>query len=75
MENINNEMINISTHMRQRAIVEFLTLENIPPIIIYQRIKAVYGDNSIDLRTVHQWADCVTDADIGLESIVAKRSS
>ena len=41
----------------QRAVIEFLTAEKVPPIEIYRQMKAVYGDQCADVSTVRR---CVT---------------
>ena len=33
---------------KQRAVVEFLTVEKVPPIEIHRRMQAVYGDQCVD---------------------------
>jgi len=37
---------------KQRAVVEFLTAEKVPPIEIHRRIQAVYGDQCVDVSKV-----------------------
>ena len=34
---------------KQRAVIEFLTAEKIPPIEIHRQMQAVYGDQCIDV--------------------------
>jgi phosphoserine phosphatase len=34
---------------KQRAVIEFLTAEKVPPIEIHRRMQAVYGDQSVDV--------------------------
>ena len=40
---------------KQRALIEFLTAENNPPIQIHRRMKTVYGDECIDISNVRRW--------------------
>ena len=40
---------------KQRAVIEFLTVEKVPPIEIHRRMKAVYGDQRVDVSTVRCW--------------------
>jgi len=40
---------------KQRAVIEFLTAEKVPPIEIHRRIQAVYGDQCFDVSTVRRW--------------------
>jgi len=39
---------------KQRAVVEFLTAEIVPPIEIQRRMQAVYGDQCVDVSTVRR---------------------
>jgi len=40
---------------RQRAVIELLTAEKVPPIEIHRRMQAVYGDQCVDVSTVRRW--------------------
>ena len=40
---------------KQRAAVEFLTAEKVPPIEIHTRMQVVYGDRCVDVSTVRRW--------------------
>ena len=40
---------------KQRAVIEFLTSEKVPPIEIRRRMQAVYGDQCVDVSTVRRW--------------------
>lgn len=46
---------NMSQRIKQRAVIEFLTQENVTPIEIHRRLSAVYGDDTIDKSTVRRW--------------------
>jgi len=37
---------------KQRAVIEFLTLEKVPPIEIHRRMQAIYVDQCVDVSTV-----------------------
>ena len=37
---------------KQRAVIEFLTAEKVPPIEIHRRMQAVYVDQCIDVSTL-----------------------
>jgi len=50
---------------KQRAVAEFLTAEKVPPIEIYRRIEAVYGDQCVDVSTVRRWVRRFKDGDLG----------
>ena len=40
---------------KQRAVIEFLTAEKVPPIEIHRRMQGVYGDQCVDVSTVRRW--------------------
>jgi len=40
---------------KQRAVIDFLTEEKVPPIEIHRRMQAVYGDQCVDMSTVRRW--------------------
>jgi histone-lysine N-methyltransferase SETMAR len=42
--------------IRYRAVIEFLTLENVQPQQIHNRMTIVYGDNAPSYATVKRWA-------------------
>jgi len=50
---------------KQRALTEFLTAENIPPIEIHRRMQAVYGDQCVDVSTVRRWVRRFKDGELG----------
>lgn len=45
----------MSTRVKQRAVIEFLTAEKVTPTEIHRRLKAVYGDDAVDRSTVNRW--------------------
>lgn len=45
----------MSTRVKQRAVIEFLTAEKVIPTEIRRRLKTVYGDNAVDRSTVNRW--------------------
>ena len=46
---------------KQRAVIEFLTMEKVPPIEIHRRTQAVYGDQCVDVSTIRRWLRRFTD--------------
>ena len=40
---------------KQRAVIEFLTGEKVPPLEIHRRTQAIYGDQCVDVSTVRRW--------------------
>ncbi|XP_070617038.1 protein GVQW3-like isoform X1 [Erythrolamprus reginae] len=45
-----------SVRFKQRAVIEFLTAEGVPPIEIHRQMLAVYGVDCVDVSTVRRWA-------------------
>ena len=50
---------------KQRAVIEFLTGEKIPPIEIHRRMRAVYGDQCVDVSTVRRWVRRFKHGELG----------
>ena len=50
---------------KQRAVIEFLTAEKVPPIEIHRRMQAVYGDQFVDVSTVRRWVRRFKDGELG----------
>ena len=46
----------MSTRLKQRAVTEFLSVENLRPAKIHRRLQAVYGENTVNRTTVNRWA-------------------
>jgi len=44
--------------IKQRSMIEFLTLEVCAPIEIRRRMTAVYGDGCMDVKNVRKWVRC-----------------
>ena len=55
---------------KQRAVIEFLTAEKVPPIEIHRRMQVVYGDQCVDVSTVRRWVRRFKDGE--LEQMVSK---
>ena len=49
---------------KQRAVIEFLTVVEVPPIEIHRRIQAVYGDQCVDVSTVRHWVRRFKDGEL-----------
>ena len=45
-------MADIDVRIRQRSVIEFLTVEGEMPIRIHERLKNVYGDATVDFSIV-----------------------
>jgi len=46
----------MSKTLKQRAVTEFLSAENVRPAEIYRRLQAVYGENTVNRTTANRWA-------------------
>jgi len=44
-----------NVRFKQRAVIEFLTAEKVPPTEIHRRMQTVYGDQHVDMSTVSRW--------------------
>ena len=49
---------------KERAVIEFLTAEKVPPTEIHRRIKAVYGAQCVDVSTVRRWVRRFKDGEL-----------
>jgi hypothetical protein len=45
------------SRFKQRAVIEFLTTEKVPPIEIHSRMQAVCGDQCVGVSTVRRFKD------------------
>jgi len=53
--------------IRYRAVIEFLTLENVPPQQIHNRMTVVYSEYAPSYATVKRWASEFRQGRISLE--------
>jgi len=60
---------------KQRAVIEFLTAEKVPPIEIHRRMQAVYGDKCVDVSTVWRWVRRFKDGELGRADLSDKTRS
>ena len=60
---------------KQRAAIEFLTAEKVPPIEIHRRMQAVYGDQCADVSTVRLWVRRFKDGELGQADLSDKTRS
>jgi len=44
----------MSTRLKQCAVTEFLSAENVTPAEIHRRLQAVYGENTVNRNTVNR---------------------
>ena len=50
---------------KQRAVIEFLTVEKVPAIEIHRQMQAVYGNQRVDVSTVRRWVRRLKDGELG----------
>ena len=53
---------------KQRAVIEFLTAEKVPPIEIHRRMQAAYGDQCVDMSTVRSWVRQFKGGELGFKN-------
>jgi len=63
------------TRFKQRAVIEFLTAEKVPPIEIHRRMQDVYGDQCVDVSTVRRWVRRYKDGELGQADLSDKTRS
>ena len=57
---------------KQHAVIEFLTVEKVPPIEIHRRMQDVYG---VDVNTVRRWVRRLKDGELGQADLREKTQS
>ena len=60
---------------KQRAVIEFLTAEDVPPIEIHRRMQAVYGDQCVYVSTVRRWVRRFKYGELGQADLSDKAQS
>jgi hypothetical protein len=60
----------MSTRLKQRAVTEFLSAENVTPAEIRHRLQAVCGENTVNRTTVNCWAIKFHECEPGRVNIV-----
>ena len=60
----------ISTRLKQHAVAEYLSAENVTPAEIHRRLQAVYGENTVNRTTVNRWAFQLRECEPGRANIV-----
>ena len=46
----------MSTTLKQCAVTEFLSAENVTPVEIHRLLQALYGEDTFNRTTVNRWA-------------------
>jgi hypothetical protein len=57
---------------KQSAVIEFFTVEKIPPINIHCHMQAVCGDKCVDLSTIRHWVWQYKQEELGETSLFDK---
>jgi len=60
---------------KQRAVIEYLTAEKVPPIEIHRRMQAVYGDQCVEVSTVRRCVRPFKDGELGQADLSDKTRS
>jgi hypothetical protein len=60
---------------KQRAVIEFLTAEKVPPIEIHRRMQAVYDDQRVDVSTIRRWVRRFKYGELGQADLSDKTQS
>ena len=60
---------------KQRAVIEFLTAEKVPPIEMHRQMQAIYGDHCVDVSTVIHWVRRFKDGKLGQADLSDKTRS
>ena len=54
-----------NVRFKQRAVIELLTAEKVPPNEIHRRMQAIYGDQCVDVSRVRRWVRRLKDGELG----------
>jgi hypothetical protein len=66
---VHNEIEEFSdVPFKQRAVIEFLATEKVPPIEIHRRMQAFYGDQCVDVSTVRRWVGQFKYGELGFKN-------
>ena len=60
----------MSTSLKQRAVIEFLSAENVTPAKIHRRLQAVCSESTVNRTTVNRWAIKFRECEPGRANIV-----
>ena len=52
---------------KQRAVIEFLNAEKVPPIEIQRRMQTIYGDQCVDVSRVRRWVRRFKNGELGFQ--------
>ena len=51
--------------VKQRAVIEFLTVEKVPPVEVHRRMQAIYREHCVDVSIVRCWVRQFRDGELG----------
>jgi len=60
---------------KQRAVIELLTAEKVPPNEIHRRMQVVYGDQCVEVSTVRRWVKRFKNGELGQADLSDKTRS
>ena len=60
----------VCQQLKQRAVTEFLSAENVTPAEIHGRLQAVYGEDTVNRTAVNRWAIKLCECERGRANIV-----
>jgi len=60
----------LSTRLKQLAVTEFLSAENVMPAENHRPLQAVYGENTVNRTTVNRWVIKFRECEPGRDDIV-----
>ena len=58
------------SRLKQHAVTEFLSAENVTPAEIHRRVQAVFGEDTVNRTTVNRWAIKFRECEQGRANIV-----
>jgi hypothetical protein len=65
----------MSMRLKQHAVIEFLSAENVMPIEIHRHLQAAYGENTVNRTTVNHCTVKFRECELGHANIVDQHCS
>jgi predicted pyridoxine 5'-phosphate oxidase superfamily flavin-nucleotide-binding protein len=59
-----------ATRLKQHAVIEFLSAENVTPTEIHHHLQAVHGEHTVNRTTVNCWAIKIRECEYSRANIV-----
>ena len=60
----------MTMRLKQRAVTEFLSAQNVKPAEIHRCLQAMYGENTVNRTTVNRWVIKFRECEPGRANIV-----